>query len=315
MEESRRVPLLIAVVGPTAAGKTALAVELTRQLGGEIISADSRQVYRRMDIGTAKPTRDEQGAAPHHLIDILDPQEWLNLPHYQALATEAITGVVKRGRIPLLVGGTGQYVRAVLEGWSAPEIAPDHGLRLDLEGVADTYGASVLFRRLQQADGGSALTIDYRNIRRVVRALEVTDKAGIPFSLLRSRGEAPYRILRLGVTRDRALLYERADRRVDAMIAAGLVEEVRRLHAAGCGWELPSMSSLGYAQIGQYLRGELPLEEAIGLIKRETRRYIRQQYNWFRLDDPGIHWFDLDRVLPEAVVMRVRSLIAAMGGS
>jgi tRNA dimethylallyltransferase len=275
-------------------GKTALSVRLGEALGGEVVSADSRQVYRGMDIGTAKPTADEQAQTPHHLIDIRDPDEPLSLAEYQALAYQVIDDLLARGKLPMLVGGTGQYVRAVVQGWGIPAVPPDEALHA----------------RLRALDPVAAERIDPRNVRRVVRALEVCLVAGRPISELQRRCPPPYRIVHVGLTRPRPALYRRADDRVEAMLAAGLIGEVRRLVEAGYGWHLPAMSGLGYRQIGAHLRGEVSLEEAIQRIKRQTRRFIRQQYNWFRPSDPRIYWFDLEVTPLPAVEAAVTSLVA-----
>jgi tRNA dimethylallyltransferase len=284
---------LLVIVGPTAVGKTELAVRLGKALGGEVVSADSRQVYRGMDIGTAKPTAEERAQTPHHLIDIRDPDEPLSLAEYQALAYQSIDTLLPH-KLPLLVGGTGQYVHSVVEGWGIPAVPPDEELRAELYAEAETSGYQALHARLRTLDPVTARRIDSRNVRRVVRALEVCLIAGQPISRLQSKTPPPYHILQIGLTRPRQALYRRVDARVEAMMAAGLVKEVRRLVETGYGWHLPAMSSLGYREIGAYLRDEISLEEAVQRIKRETRRFIRQQYNWFRLTDPRIHWFDLE---------------------
>ena len=297
--KAETAPLLV-IVGPTAVGKTALAVRLGVTLDGEVVSADSRQVYRGMDIGTAKPTTEERAQVPHHLIDVRDPGEPLSLAEYQRLAYQAIDRVLARGKLPMLVGGTGQYVRAVVEGWGIPAVPPDEALRAELYAKAEASGHEALHARLRTLDPVTAARIDPHNVRRVVRALEVCLVAGRPISELQHKTPPPYRILQVGLTRPRSALYRRVDDRVEAMIDAGLVEEIRRLVEAGYGWHLPAMSSLGYRGIGAYLRDETSLEEAVQHIKRETRRFIRHQGNWFRLSDPYIHWFDLEAIpLPE----------------
>jgi tRNA dimethylallyltransferase len=290
--DDRRQSAIVVVVGPTAAGKTDLAVDLAESLGGEIISADSRQVYRGMDIGTAKATPQQQARVPHHLLDVVNPDQPLALAEYQRLAFAAIAGVRAHGSLPLLVGGSGLYVRAVVGGWQIPSVPPDAALRAALEAEARQVGTEALHARLASLDPRAAARIDHRNVRRVIRALEVCLRTGRPITELQTRRPPPWRVLWLGVTRPRAELYARIDARVDRMIAAGLVEEVRRLAEAGYDWNLPAMTGLGYGQIGAYLRGEVDLEGAIALIKRRTRRFVRQQYNWFPLDDPAIHWVD-----------------------
>jgi tRNA dimethylallyltransferase len=287
------LPSLIAIVGPTAVGKTATAIRLCGAFDGEIISSDSRQVYRGLDIGTAKPTSQERAAAVHHLIDVVDPDQVLGLAEYQALAYAAINEVLARKRVPFLVGGTGQWVRAVIEGWGVPRVPPDYGLRAELEAEANRAGPEALYARLASVDPDAAAKIDYRNVRRVIRALEVYLKTGVPISQHQRAQAPPYRILQIGLTMPREMLYARADTRVERMLADGLLAEVRALVDQGYHLGLPAMSGLGYRQMGQHLAGELSLDEAVGLIKKETRRFIRQQYNWFRPDDPAIHWFDV----------------------
>jgi tRNA dimethylallyltransferase len=284
---------LVAIVGPTAAGKTETGIHLAQDLDGIIISADSRQVYRMMDIGTAKPTVDELASVPHELIDILNPDQELSLAEFQEMAYNAIKRTIAAGKLPFLVGGTGQYVKAVIEGWGIPEVPPQPLLRSDLLAYADTYGSTTLHAWLSVIDPEAAIAIDYRNLRRVVRALEVYLITGSPISELQQRNPPAYRVLTIGLTRPREMLYERADERIEAMIASGFVDEVRTLLSKGYTWRHPSMSSLGYPDIGAYLRGEISLKEATTRIKQVTRRFIRHQYNWFRLDDAKIRWFDL----------------------
>ncbi|MBM3187255.1 MAG: tRNA (adenosine(37)-N6)-dimethylallyltransferase MiaA [Chloroflexi bacterium] len=299
-------PRVLVIVGPTAVGKTALAIVLGQALGGEAISADSRQVYRYMDIGTAKPTAEEQAALPHHLINIVNPDQVLTLAEYQRLAAAAIAEVWARGRLPILVGGTGQYVCAVLEGWAVPRVPPNPGLRAELQAQAERDGHEALHRALERVDPVAAQRIDARNVRRVIRALEVYRETGEPISRLQRASPPGYRTLQIGLTMSRPALYERIDARVDRMLAQGLVEEVRELVERGYGYDLPAMSGLGYRQIGQYLRGQVSLAEAVALIKRHTRRCVRQQYNWFRLTDERIVWYDRAELDESALCARVR---------
>jgi tRNA dimethylallyltransferase len=300
---------LLAIVGPTASGKTSLGIELAEALGGEVISADSRQIYRYMDIGTAKATPEERARVPHHLVDIVEPDQVLTLAEYQALAYRTIADIVARGKLPMLVGGTGQYVSAVLEGWRIPEVPPQPALRAELEAEAARSGSESLHARLATLDPDAASRIDHRNVRRVIRALEVCIATGQPIRVLQRKEPPPYAVTRIGVTRPRPVLYERIDRRVDAMIEAGLVDEVRRLVEAGYGWDLPAMSGLGYRQLGQYFAGEVTLDEAVALIKRGTRRFTQQQYNWFRLDDPRIRWVDPGTMDPAVALEWVKATI------
>jgi tRNA dimethylallyltransferase len=286
-------PPLIAIVGPTAVGKTALALCLAADLDGEIVSADSRLFYRGMDIGTAKPTPEERAQVPHHLIDIVLPDETVGLAEFQEQAYAAIDGVHARGKLPLLVGGTGQYVRAVLAGWRIPRVPPNPDLRAELETQAEREGCTALHARLIQLDPVAAERIDPRNVRRVVRALEVCMITGEPISEQQGQSPPPYHILQLGLTMARETLYDRADARVGAMMAAGLEDEVRRLLEAGYTWELPAMSGLGYIQFKPHFAGQATLQDVDDEIKSATHSFIRRQYNWFRLNDPNIRWFDV----------------------
>lgn len=294
--------MVVAVVGPTAVGKTAISLLLARELGGEIVSADSRQVYRGMDIGTAKITPREMAGIPHHLIDIRQPDEAISLGEYKRLADAVIEDVMTRGRLPLLVGGTGQYVRAVVEGWQIPEAPPQPELRRTLEEQAASEGKEAVFARLQELDPASARAIDYRNLRRVIRAIEVCIVTGRPFSELQTKQPPSWRIVQIGLTRPRQQLYARADARIEAMFDAGWVEEVQCLLARGYSPDLSSFASLGYREVAAYLAREYDLEEAKIRIRRATRNFIRRQYNWFRLTNPDIHWFDLDEVGADKVL-------------
>ena len=287
-------PNLLVVVGPTAVGKTHVAIELAERLSGEIISADSRYLYRGMDIGTAKPSVADRARAPHHLIDVTDPDQPWSLAQYRDAASLLIVEINQRGRLPILVGGTGQYVQAILEGWSIPKHATDVSLRAELETIAQHSGAEALYRRLQEVDPVAAAHIDSRNTRRVIRALEVTLTTGQPFSAQRQKSPPNYRLLMIGLTLPRPKLYRRIDARVDWMLANGLVAETRALAAKGYAWSLPALSAIGYKQIGMYLRGEIDLAEAERLIKHDTRQFVRRQANWFKTGDPKIQWRDVE---------------------
>ncbi len=306
-----RQPPLIVIVGPTGVGKTAVAVELAPGIGGEIVSADSRQIYRYMDIGTAKPTAEERARAPHHLLDVVDPDRTLTLAEYQALAYAALQDITARGRVPMLVGGTGLYVRAVAEGWSIPRVAPDPALREALLERAEREGSESLYAELRAVDAAAAERIDPRNVRRLVRALEVYHTTGRPFSEQRRRRPPPYDQLWIGLTMPRAELYRRADARIERMIEAGWVDEVRGLLARGYMPELPAFSALGYREIAAYVQGRLTLDEAVALIKRSTRNFIRHQYAWFRASDPRLHWFDVS----EPHLDGIRELVLSFLGS
>ena len=303
-------PLLIVILGPTAVGKTGLAIELAQRLNGEIVSADSRLFYRGMDIGTAKPTEQELASVPHHLIDVADPDDTWSLALFQREAYQAIETIHGIGKLPFLVGGTGQYIRAVtVEGWEIPKQAPDDSLRNILENWGEDIGSEGLYQRLQLLDPEAANKIDSRNLRRTVRALEVTLRTGVRFSTQRRKGSAPYQLLQIGLSRPRDELYKRIDQRIEKMLADGFVEEVQALLDAGYSPELPAMSAIGYSQIGTHLEGETSLEEAVVEIKRLTRQFVRRQANWFKPDATDIHWFDMNEGAVDAVEEAVRKFI------
>lgn len=302
-------PPLVVILGPTAVGKTELSIRLAERFEGEIISADSRLFYRGMDIGTAKPGPEERARVPHHLIDVADPDNPWSLALFQQTARQAIKEIQARGRLPFLVGGTGQYLRAVSEGWRIPRAEPDPRLRLALEHWADEIGREGLHRRLAVLDPRAADRIDYRNLRRTVRALEVIFSTGERFSEQRRRGPSPYRLLQIGLIRPRSELYRRVDERIQSMLDAGLVEEVRVLLDQGYSPDLPPLSAIGYREIIAYLNGEVTLEVAVREIQRATRVFVRRQANWFKPDDPDIHWFELASDGIENTVTAVENFI------
>lgn len=306
-------PPLVVILGPTAVGKTELSLQLAERLGGEIISADSRLFYRGMDIGTAKPTPEERRRVPHHMIDIADPDRTWSLAQFQQETLKIIPQILQRGNLPMLVGGSGQYIRAILEGWQIPESRPDPQLRQALDAWAGEIGGEGLHARLAVLDPGAAAKIDPRNVRRTVRALEVIFHTGRRFSDQRRRGPSPYRNLQIGLMRPRAALYERIDNRIDAMITAGLVEEVRGLLARGYPPDLPTLSAIGYREIIAHLNGEISLEEAVIQIRRATRTFVRRQANWFKMDDPHIHWFQVEQGVRQQIENRISNWLAAAG--
>lgn len=301
---------LIVVVGPTAVGKTEIAIQLAERLGGEIVSADSRLFYRGMDIGTAKPTPAELARVPHHLIDVADPPDTWSLTIFQQEAARTIAEIDARGRLPFLVGGTGQYVHAVMEGWQVPTQQPDPHLREVLEGWAEQIGPQALHDRLAILDPEAGAAIQMENVRRNIRALEVIFLTGRRFSEQRLKGDAPYRLLIIGLQRPRAELYARIDARIEAMLAAGFVDEVRGLLDRGYSPSLPTMSAIGYREMVYYLRGRMTLTEAAAQMKRFTRRYVRQQDNWFRAENPSIHWFQVGPDTAQQAEQLVRDWLA-----
>jgi tRNA dimethylallyltransferase len=297
---------LIVILGPTAVGKTSLAIELALALDGEIVSADSRQVYRRMDIGTAKPTLEQRTTVPHHLLDIVDPNENLSVSQFQKMAYEIIDAIQARNRVPFLVGGTGQYITAVIEGWSIPEVPPNPALRAELEAFAERQGHEALFHRLKLLDPVAAESIDLHNIRRVVRAIEVCMESGQSFSQMQKKKPPPYDVLQHGLTMEREKLYSQADQRVDDMMKQGFLDEVRRLLEMGYDRSLPSMSGLGYAQLAAHLLDEIPLEKSLTLTKHATHDFIRRQYTWFRGHDNGILWHNMGETGQQRVIETAR---------
>lgn len=285
---------LVVFVGPTAVGKTEVSLQLAQRLDGEIISADSRLFYRGMDIGTAKPTLMERLKVPHHLVDVANPDEVWSLALFQQRAMQAIDDVAKRGKLPFLVGGTGQYIRAVVQGWEIPQVEPDTRLRTMLEKWGQEIGFGALHERLAVVDPQAAERIDPRNVRRTIRALEVILTTGKKFSDQRVRSDPTYDYQIIGLTRPREELYARVDARIDVMIAGGWVEETRQLLEKGYSKDLPSLSAIGYREIIAYLLGEISLEDAIVMIKRNTRVFVRRQANWFKQSDPEITWFSVE---------------------
>ena len=284
---------LVTIIGPTAVGKSQLAMKLAQALDGEIVNADSRQVYRFMDIGTAKPRPEELSLVPHHLINIVNPDEDFSLAQYLKLSAAAIGEIQRRDKLALLVGGSGQYVWSVVEGWEIPQVPPDLKFRHRLEERAAKEGGNGLYQELIKVDPTAAENIGPHNIRRVIRSLEVYQSTGVPFSQLKRKGKPSFKTLIIGLTAEREKLYRRIDLRVDNMIERGLVAEVEKLFSLGYTLSLPAMSGIGYKQIGLFLSGSLTLTEAIQQIKFATHRLVRHQYTWFRLPDSRIRWFDI----------------------
>jgi tRNA dimethylallyltransferase len=263
-------------------------------LNGEIVSADSRLFYRGMDIGTAKPTREEQARVPHHLIDIANPDETLSLAVFQQKARDSIAEIHTRKKKPLLVGGTGQYIRAVTEGWTPPKVIPNEHLRNELEKEKDENGIYWLHDKLKSLDEEAAEKIDPRNYRRTIRALEVIMTTGRKFSDQRGQSDSPYHLITIGLTRPRPELYARVDARIESMFADGLLEEVKGLLEKGYSPTLPTMSAIGYRECVAVIEGRIRLEEAKQLIGRATRVFVRRQANWFKESDPNILWFKVE---------------------
>ena len=297
---------LIILTGPTASGKTALSVELAKRIGGEIISADSMQVYRYMDVGSAKVTTEEMDGVPHHLIDVLDPQDSFNVVTFQEMAKEAMKKIYANGHIPIVAGGTGFYIQALLYDIDFTDNDGDMEYRHHLEELAKVQGAEVLHSMLKEVDPPSAEAIHANNVKRVIRALEFYKKTGQRISDHNEeerQKESPYNFAYYVLNMDRATLYDRIDLRVDKMIEAGLEEEVKQLKAMGCTRDMVSMQGLGYKEILDYLNGELSLEEAVYILKRDTRHFAKRQLTWFKREK-DVTWvtqenfgFDREKIL------------------
>ena len=284
---------LIIIVGPTAVGKTELSLSLAEEINAEIISADSMQVYRGMDIGTAKPSHEERTRVPHHLIDVADPREEFSVGDYLKLAEGAIADIKNRGKVPLVVGGTGLYVRALTNGLIEGPSA-DWKLRGELE-EKERNSPGLLYSMLDKVDPASAAKIQPADIRRIIRALEVFQKEGTPISQQHEEHKASSsgRSVKIaGLKRDRTELYKRIEERVDIMMAAGFLDEVKGLKDMGCTRDMVSMYALGYKQLLAHLDGETTLDEAVGLIKRDSKRYAKRQFTWFNAE-PRVNWVDL----------------------
>ena len=293
MEQQKKK--LIVLTGPTAVGKTKLSIQLAKAIGGEIISADSMQVYRGMDIGSAKITEEEKEGIPHYLIDVLEPSEEFNIVLFQKLAKEAIGQIHEKGKIPIIAGGTGFYIQSVLYDIDFSEHDEKDGIRDELEAIAkEEQGPHRLHERLKEVDPESAKIIHENNVKRVIRALEFYEETGMRISehnKEQHQKESPYDVSYFVLNDDRTKVYERIDKRVDLMIKAGLVEEVRRLKEQGCRRDMVSMQGLGYKEILDYLDGEIPLEEAIYRIKRDTRHFAKRQITWFKRER-NVTWLD-----------------------
>lgn len=305
---------VVAIVGPTAVGKSERALVLAERLDGEIVSADSRLLYRGMDIGTAKPSREQRARVPHHLIDVAEPEESWSLARFRSAALDAIRTIQERGRLPFLVGGTGQYITAFLEGWMPPPRAGDERMRQTLERFAADHGPMALYARLEAVDPETAAAIDPRNVRRVVRALEVFEATGVPMSRAKRREPPPFDVLRIGLTLPRRELYGRIDARIEQMLQAGLVQEVRSLLRRGLSPKAPALSAIGYRQIVEFIEGQVDLDEAVRRIRRATRQLVRHQANWFKPGDPRIHWFESRTGVEDSIEILVRHWLAAQGG-
>ncbi len=298
---------VIFIVGPTASGKTRLSIQIAKALGSEIISADSRYFYRMMNIGTAKPGLAEMGNIKHHMINIADPDETISVAVFKQDITKLIGQMHQEHKIPIVVGGTGQYVHAVLHNWEMPEVEADHRLRSQLEKYAENLGKLKLYEFLQKIDPQAAKLIDYRNLRRTIRAIEVMLKTGERFSNQRRKLPPIFSHKIIGIRWDRSILYKRIDDRIEKMIENGIIEEVKKLQNLGYSPTLPSMSAIGYREIAGFIQGDITLDEAILLMKRNSRTYVRRQANWFKDNDPNIRWFEGNDLVISKVVNYIKA--------
>ena len=293
-------PSIVIIVGPTGVGKTSTAITLARPLGGEIVGADAMQVYRHMDIGTAKPTDEECALVRHHLVDVVEPDESFSAAEYKKRTDEVINNLHRQGILPFVVGGTGLYIKALTKGLFETA-GGDGSIREKLRAEAASIGLSRLYERLQKVDGKAAARIHPNDGYRIIRALEVFESTGIPMSHHHeghSFSGSFYRTLKIGLSMERKILYDRIDRRVEKMLASGLVDEVRSLLNQGYDPKLKSMQSIGYRHVTAFLLDEIPWDEMLAQFKRDTRRYAKRQLTWFRADEE-IAWFEpteIDRI-------------------
>lgn len=288
---------LIVLTGPTAVGKTSLSISLAKAVNGEIISADSMQVYKKMDIGSAKIRPEEMQGVKHYLVDVLEPEEEFHIVKFQQMAKEAMEEIYAKGKIPILVGGTGFYIQAVTRDIDFTEAQQENTYRAELEKLAETEGAEYLHDRLKEVDPASADTIHANNVKRVIRALEFYHQNGTPISAHneeQKKQTSPYNLAYFVLNAPRDILYERIDKRVDQMLEEGLVKEVEGLKRESCHRGMVSMQGLGYKEILAYLDGEYPLEEAVRILKRDTRHFAKRQLTWFRRESDVI-WVDKDK--------------------
>ena len=298
---------VVVLVGPTAVGKTELSLRLAEQLDGEIVSADSRLLYRGMDIGTAKPTKSEMARVPHYMIDLANPDEIWSLATFQRQMLATIADIQSRGKLPIVAGGTGQYIRSLMEGWIIPTVLPDPRLRDVLEAYGREIGAAELHRRLSLIDPEAAAKMDANNLRRSIRAMEVMFTTGELFSTQKDKQPPDLDFKLVGLNRPREELYTRVDARIEDMFEQGFVEEVKNLLDKGFDEHLPTLSAIGYREVVQFIHGEITLEETKVQMRKKTREFIRRQTNWFKPDDPLIEWYEmtpdpLDKIMDSILV-------------
>lgn len=287
---------IVIIAGPTASGKTKIGIELAKKIDGEIVSADSMQIYKYMDIGSAKPTKEEMQGIPHHMIDVVDPKEEFSVALYRQMAVECIDGIIKRGKMPIIVGGTGLYINSLTYPLDFTETAKDEEYRIYLQNLAEEKGSQFIHEMLKEVDPESYNRLHPNDLKRIIRALEVYKNTGRPISEFQresKKREIEFNLAYFGLTMDRAKLYERINQRVDEMFDKGLIDEVKKLKEMGYTKDMTSMQGIGYKEVFDYLDGYLTLEEVKDIIKQNTRRYAKRQLTWFRRED-RIFWVNLD---------------------
>ena len=285
------------IIGPTAVGKSKLAIELAKKLNGEIISADSMQVYIGMDVGTAKPSKEELEEIPHHLINLIAPDRSWSVSDFVSNAKKLIEDIAKRGKVPIVVGGTGLYLNALIEGYTFPDIKKDNIIRNRLEGEVVRFGSVHLYEKLKKIDPETAVNIHENDAKRIVRALEVYELTGKPMSELRSKDEESltFTPVIVGLDLERPELYKKIEARVDDMLAKGLIDEVKGLIKEGYDPKLTSMQAIGYKEVAEHLHGKYTLDELVNILKQNTRNFAKRQMTWFRRFK-DVHWFDVDKL-------------------
>ncbi|MHC1741139.1 MAG: tRNA (adenosine(37)-N6)-dimethylallyltransferase MiaA [Anaerolineaceae bacterium] len=311
MQANISTDAVLVIIGPTAVGKTDLAIDLAEKINGEIISADSRLFYRGMDIGTAKPSLEQRQRVQHYLIDVAEPEEIWSLSVFQKKVEEAIRIIKQKGKIAIIVGGTGQYVRAITEGWQIPPQLPEVQYRKALENWGRLIGAEQLHHKLRIIDPLAADRIDPQNLRRTIRALEVIFMTGERFSVQRKKTKPTEKFWIIGLYRPRQETYARIDERIENMFTAGLIDETQKLLNRGLDANHPNLSAIGYQEAGEYLSREISLEEAKTLMKKRTREFVRRQTNWFKPSDPEIHWYKMETLPLEQIIedLRVENIV------
>ncbi len=305
-----RYPLLV-VLGPTAVGKTELSLKIAKHINGEIISADSMQIYRKMDIGTAKASESDRKQVRHHLIDIVDPDQDFSVADYQKRVDDLIPKIVKKGKIPILVGGTGLYIKAIIQGFLFPEMETNMELRSKLEKEAEKYGNEYVHNKLEEIDIELANKLHPNDLRRVIRGIEVYKETGNTITYYKKKQEATpmrYNALKIGLTREREMLYERINQRINIMIENGLINEVKNLLDNGYDIRMTALQGLGYKEIIRYINNEYSYDEAVRILKRDTRHFAKRQITWFKRDN-DINWFNLSQKNAEQAFKEIVDLI------